>query len=440
VPDRASSGWSGGLMRHFYAKVGLSLGVPGYSTPFVTVCKSPGALVSLVAGSGLWLVVFHLWFAMPRPILATVHPDALRHNLQRARDGAPDARVWAVVKANAYGHGIERTFDALRSADGFALLDLAEADRLRALDWRGPILLLEGVFEPRDLELCSRLHLWHTVHCTEQIDWLAAHKTQLPHRVFLKLNSGMNRLGFTPTAFRAAWARLNALPQVEEISLMTHFSDADGPRGIAHQVAAFEAATADLQGERTLCNSAATLRFARQALRVDPTAPATETLSADWVRSGIATYGGAPDHPQRTAADWGLQPAMTLSSRLIGVQQLQAGDTVGYGSAFTASGSQRIGVVACGYADGYPRHAPTGTPVLVAGVRTRVVGRVSMDMITVDLAPLDAAGVACGVGTEVVLWGVSATGAVLPVDEVAAAAGTISYELLCAVAQRVPFA
>ena len=377
---------------------------------------------------------------MPRPILATVHPDALRHNLQRARDCAPDARVWAVVKANAYGHGIERTFDALRSADGFALLDLAEAERLRALDWRGPILLLEGVFEPRDLELCSRLHLWHAVHCSEQIDWLAAHKTQLPHRVFLKLNSGMNRLGFTPTAFRAAWARLNALPQVEEISLMTHFSDADGARGIAHQVAAFEAATADLPGERTLCNSAATLRFARQALRVDPAAPATETLGADWVRSGIATYGSAPDHPQRTAADWGLQPAMTLSSRLIGVQQLQAGDTVGYGSTYTAAAPQRIGVVACGYADGYPRHAPTGTPVLVGGVRTRVVGRVSMDMITVDLAPLDAAGVACGLGAEVVLWGVSATGAVLPVDEVAAAAGTIAYELLCAVAPRVPFA
>jgi alanine racemase len=377
---------------------------------------------------------------MPRPILATLHPDALRHNLQRARDCAPNARVWAVVKANAYGHGIERSFDALRSADGFALLDLAEAERLRALDWRGPILLLEGVFEPRDLELCSRLHLWHTVHCSEQIDWLAAHKTQLPHRVFLKLNSGMNRLGFTPTAFRAAWARLNALPQVEEISLMTHFSDADGPRGVAHQVAAFEAATADLPGERTLCNSAATLRFAQQALRADASAAASETLSADWVRSGIATYGSAPDHPRRTAADWGLQPAMTLASRLIAVQHLQAGDTVGYGSTYTAAAPQRMGVVACGYADGYPRHAPTGTPVLVAGVRTRVVGRVSMDMITVDLAPLDTAGVACGLGAEVVLWGESASGAVLPVDEVAAAAGTISYELLCAVAPRVPWA
>lgn len=377
---------------------------------------------------------------MPRPILATVHPEALRHNLQRARDCAPDARVWAVVKANAYGHGIERCFDALRSADGFALLDLAEAERVRALGWRGPVLLLEGVFELRDLELCSRLQLWHTVHCTEQIDWLAAHKTQVPHRVFLKLNSGMNRLGFQPAAFRAAWARLNALPQVDEISLMTHFSDADGARGIAHQLAAFEAATADLPGERSLCNSAAILRHASVALKSRAGEAATELLASDWVRSGIATYGGAPDHPDRTAADWNLQPAMTLSSRLIGVQELEAGDTVGYGSAFTADRPMRVGVVACGYADGYPRHAPNGTPILVDGVRTRVVGRVSMDMITVDLSPLDEAGHVCGVGADVVLWGHSASGAVLPVDEVAHAAGTISYELLCAVAQRVPFA
>jgi alanine racemase len=372
---------------------------------------------------------------MPRPILATIHTAALQHNLARNRRAAPDAKVWAVVKANAYGHGIERCFDALRSADGFALLDLAEAERLRALDWRGPILLLEGVFEPRDLELCSRLHLWHAVHCIEQIDWLAAHKTQVPQRVFLKLNSGMNRLGFTPTAFRAAWARLNALPQVEEISLMTHFSDADGPRGIAHQVAVFEATTADLPGERTLCNSAAILRHASTPLRGD----GVTTLAADWVREGIALYGCAPDHPEHTAAGWDLQPTMTLASKLIGVQQLQPGDTVGYGSAFAAETPMRVGVVACGYADGYPRHAPTGTPVLVAGVRTRVLGRVSMDMLAVDLSPLDTAGVPAGVGTEVVLWGRSASGAVLAADEVAASAGTIAYELLCAVAPRVPF-
>jgi alanine racemase len=201
-------------------------------------------------------------------------------------------------------------------------------------------------------------------------------------------------------------------------------------------VAVFEQSTVDLPGERSLCNSAAILRHARTPLRGD----GVTTLAADWVREGIAMYGCAPDHPENTAAGWDLQPAMTLASRIIGVQQLQPGDTVGYGSCFVAETAQRVGVVACGYADGYPRHAPTGTPVLVAGVRTRTVGRVSMDMITVDLAPLVAMGVPAGVGAEVVLWGRSATGAALPADEVAASAGTIAYELLCAVAPRVPFA
>ena len=361
---------------------------------------------------------------MPRPIQATIHPDALRHNLSRARQGLPDARVWAVVKANAYGHGIERAFEGLRGADGFALLDLNEAERVRALGWRGPILLLEGVFELRDLELCSRLGLWHTVHCNEQIDMLATHKTHVGHRVFLKMNSGMNRLGFRPDLYRAAWTRLNALPQVEEISLMTPFSDADttiaGEPGMARQVAVFNAATQDLPGERTLSNSAATLR--------------SPDLSTDWVRPGIAVYGSAPDFPDHSAADWGVLPAMTLAARIIGVQDLKAGDAVGYGSSFVAETPMRIGVVACGYADGYPRHAPSGTPVLVEGVKTRVVGRVSMDMITVDLGPVPAAGM----GSEVTLWGHAAGGAVLSIDDVARAAGTVGYELMCALAQRVP--
>ena len=361
---------------------------------------------------------------MPRPILATTHSAALSHNLARVRAAAPDARVWAVVKANAYGHGIERVFDALRSADGFALLDLAEAKALRALDWRGPILLLEGCFEARDLELCSRLGLWHAIHCNEQIDMLAAHKTQLPHRVFLKMNTGMNRLGFTPERFRAAWTRLNALPQVDEISLMQHFPDADGPKGISAQLKAFESVTHDLSGERTLSNSAAILRHG-----------AALAGRSDWVRPGIVLYGSAPDYPEHSAEHWGLQPTMTLASRIIGVQNLQAGDTVGYGSSFVAEGPLRIGVVACGYADGYPRHCSTGTPMLVQGVRTRMVGRVSMDMVTVDLSPVPGAGM----GSEVTLWGCASNGVVLPIDEVAQAAGTVGYELMCAVAPRVPF-
>jgi alanine racemase len=368
---------------------------------------------------------------MPRPIEAIVHTGALAHNLARARAAAPDARVFAVVKADAYGHGIERVFPGLHGADGFALLDLNEAERLRALDWRGPILLLEGCFAPRDLELCSRLKLWHVVHDVSQIDWLAAHKTHEPHRVFVKMNSGMNRLGFRPDAFRAAWARLNALPQVEEITLMTHFAnadaDADSRQGIAAQVAAFRDATHDLPGERSLSNSAATLRHAADA-----------AVRADWVRAGIMCYGSAPDFPAHGIRHWDLQPTMTLRSKLIATQDLQPGDAVGYGSTYTASGSQRIGIVACGYADGYPRHAGTGTPVLVEGTRCSTVGRVSMDMLAVDLTPVPAAGV----GSEVTLWGHGpqreGRPTVLPIDEVAHAAGTIGYELMCALARRVP--
>ncbi len=371
---------------------------------------------------------------MPRPILATIHTDALRHNLARTRAAAPDARAWAVVKADAYGHGIERVFEGLRGADGFALLDLNEAERVRALGWRGPILLLEGVFEPRDLELCSRLNLWHTVHCDEQIDMLATHKTHQPHRVFLKMNSGMNRLGFTPPRFRAAWTRLNALPQVDEISLMTHFSDADGPRGIAAQMVVFTAVTQDLPGERTLSNSAATLRHTGDG----PAGSEGLRVAADWIRPGIAVYGSAPDFPEHDIAHWDLQPTMTLAAKLLATQALSVGDTVGYGSSFTADGPMRVGIVACGYADGYPRLAPTGTPVLVNGVRTRTVGRVSMDMIAVDLAPLDHAGVEAGFGSEVTLWGHGRHGGVLPIDEVAHAAGTVGYELMCALAPRVP--
>src|SRR5690349_7836316 len=199
---------------------------------------------------------------MPRPIEALVHHGALAANLEVARSAASGARVWAVVKADAYGHGIGNVFPALQRADGFALLDLAEAERVRELGWRGPILLLEGCFDARDLETCSRLKLWHVVHSAAQIDGLAALKTDRPHHVFLKTNSGMNRLGFAPDRVRAAWLRLDALPQVESITLMTHLADADAADAAAIEpaLAAFEEATRDLPGDRSVCNSAATLR------------------------------------------------------------------------------------------------------------------------------------------------------------------------------------
>ncbi len=354
---------------------------------------------------------------MPRPIEALIHTGALAHNLARARQEAPDARVWAVVKANAYGHGIERAYAGLRGADGFALLDLDEAERLRALDWRGPILLLEGCFEPRDLELCSRLNLWHAVHHDAQIEWLAAHKTQAPHRVFLKMNSGMNRLGFTPQAFRSAWARLNALPQVAEISLMTHFADADGERGIAQQVATFEAASRDLPGERSLSNSAATLRHGSAA--------------ADWVRAGIMVYGSAPDHPQHDIAHWQLRPAMTLRSRLRQRLRGRRADAPGRG-----------GLRLCRWLPARLRHRHSGA----GGRRAHAHGRPRVDghdhrrpaagavRRPGQLQPVPSAGL----GSEITLWGEGPRGSRLPIDEVARAAGTIGYELMCALAQRVP--
>ncbi|MGZ5131653.1 MAG: alanine racemase [Caldimonas sp.] len=367
---------------------------------------------------------------MPRPIEALVHADALAANLAVARSAAAGARVWAVVKADAYGHGIGNVYAALKGADGFALLDPGEAQRLRNLGWRGPILLLEGCFDPRDLDTCSRLDLWHTIHQEAQIDWLAAHKTALPQRVFLKLNSGMNRLGFSPASYRAAWLRLDALPQVAAITLMTHLANADAsdPAAVDAALATFDTATAELPGDRSLCNSAATLRFGAR-LAASPN---------DWVRPGILLYGSSPDHPLHSADHWRLQPAMSLRSELIAVQTLAPGASVGYGSRFTAEREMRIGVVACGYADGYPRLAPGdnehGTPVLVDGVRTRTVGRVSMDMITVDLTPVPEARV----GSVAVLWGRADNGAVLSIDEVAHAAGTVGYELMCARAARVP--
>ena len=362
---------------------------------------------------------------MPRPIQGLIHTDALAHNLTRARAAAPDAKCWAVVKANAYGHGIARAYEGLQGADGFALLDFDEAEKIRQLGWRGPILMLEGCFEPRDLELCSRLNLWHTVHQPQQIDWLAAHKTSQGHHVFLKMNSGMNRLGFSPSQFRSAWLRLSGLTQVDNITLMTHFADADGQAGVAKPMDRFLDVTKDLPGDRSVSNSAATLRFA----------PLDERVRGDWVRPGIMVYGSSPDYPAHSDADWGLRPTMSLISKVIAVQALQPGDTVGYGSRYTAQQAMRIGVVACGYADGYPRSAADGTPVLVDGVRCALVGRVSMDMITVDLTAVPHADV----GSSVTLWGQDpASGALLSIDEVAQAAGTVGYELMCAMAARVP--
>ena len=354
---------------------------------------------------------------MPRPIEAVIDPLALRHNYRLAREALP-GRAFAVVKANAYGHGIARAAAALGDiADGFALLDLDEAISLRERGVTLPILLLEGVFTPTDIGVVRDHALSVVVHCREQFEWLKIAGLLGHVPLFVKFNTGMNRLGF-PLA-DAGWLlpELAQLP-VGSVTLMTHFADADGDGGITEQWARFRTLTRDWSGEISVANSATILRFPE--------------VGGAWSRPGIMLYGGSPfgwKDSDRRAEVLGLRPAMTLQSRLLAVQQLQRGDTVGYGRTFVADSDMRVGVVACGYADGYPRHAPAGTPVLVNGVRTRLVGRVSMDMLTVDLTPCPAAQA----GDPVVLFGEG-----LPADEVAAAAGTISYELFCALAPRVP--
>ncbi|HEY9194174.1 MAG TPA: alanine racemase [Methyloversatilis sp.] len=357
-------------------------------------------------------------FPLFRPIHARIDFDALRHNYLRTRELAGGAKMWAVIKANAYGHGITRIARGLAGlADGFALLDLEDAVRLREAGITQPILLLEGFFSPRDLPEIAARQLTVVVHTAEQLDWLASVSLPAATRVplFLKINSGMNRLGIPPAQATAALARLRAWPHAGVIGLMTHFADADGERGVDAQLARFRPLTEGFDGPLTMANSAALLRF-----------PQTH---ADWVRPGILLYGASPATAYASAAQIGLKPVMRFEAKVIAVQHLQPGERIGYGGIFTAERAMRIGTVACGYADGYPRHAPNGTPVAVDGVRSRLVGRVSMDMISVDLTDIPAAGL----GSVVELWGEHVS-----LDDVATAAGTVNYELLCALALRVP--
>jgi len=363
---------------------------------------------------------------MSRPIQALIDQSALEHNLSVVRRHAPRSRVMAVIKANAYGHGLLRAAEALNRADGFALLELDAAINLREAGYRQTILLIEGFFSTAELALFEQYHLSTVIHHSEQLAMLPVFKRRGGLDVFLKLNTGMNRLGFTPEQFPAALETLQASPAVGQITLMTHFACADHPNtsaasggveNIAGQLQRFNAAAAGRNLPCSLANSAAILRY-----------PETH---ADWVRPGIMLYGATPfsaPFTNETAAELNLRPAMTVTSKIIAVQNIKTGDGVGYGNIFRADQAMRIGIVAGGYADGYPRHAMTGTPILVNGKRTRLLGRVSMDMLYVDLSGIGQAGV----GSPVTLWGEG-----MPVDEVAHSAGTVGYELLCALAPRV---
>ncbi len=364
---------------------------------------------------------------MPRPLVATIDRAALAHNLSLVQQLTRGARTWAVVKADAYGHGIAAAMQAFAAADGLALIEIENAIRLRELGWKKPILLLEGCYAALDWHAAAEHRLSCVIHSDEQLSEFEATPLARTLDIYLKFNTGMNRLGFRIERARDLATRVTLNPGVGEITLMTHFACADERDGHLEQLRAFNEATVGLPFARSVANSAACFDFDR----VVSNAAANDASGAslDSVRPGIMLYGATPfSHASRTAASLKLKPAMSLTSEIIGVQSIKAGERVGYGATYTASRNERVAVIACGYADGYPRAAGTGTPILVAGQRTRVVGRVSMDKITVDVTDIELARV----GTPVELWGTQ-----LPVDEVAAAAGTIGYALLTAVAPRV---
>ena len=355
---------------------------------------------------------------MSRPACATIHTDALQHNLAEVRRRAPRSRVMAVVKADGYGHGLERVAQALAGADAFGVASIADAERLRAAGSSKPVVLLSGFFEPADLGLIRRLQLDTVVHHESQLAMLEADRDPSPLRLWIKFDSGMHRLGFPLDEVKQVVQRVRSLPQcVESPVWMSHFARSDEfeAAATAEQMQRFDAALQGVPGPRSLSNSAAVLGW-----------PAAHR---DWVRAGGALYGLSVV-AGRSGADFGLRPAMTLSTRLIAINQVASGESIGYGGVYRAPRDLRVGVAAIGYGDGYPRSAPSGTQVLVNDRPALTVGRVSMDLLAIDLSDQPQARV----GDPVQLWG-----AQLPVEDVALAAGTISYELTCGITRRVRF-
>ena len=354
---------------------------------------------------------------MSRLATATIHLGALRRNLARVRERAGRAKVMAVVKADGYGHGLERVARALGDADAFGVAAIADGRRLRAAGYRQRIVVLSGPDQAADLDELRRLDLDAVIHHASQLQWLAADHGS-PLRIWLKLDTGMHRLGFPARDAEALHAQLAALPSVApEIVLMSHFAASEEFDNALtqRQISAFETATRNLPGPRSLCNSAGLLGW-----------PAAH---GDWLRVGGLLYGLSVV-AGKSGADLGFEPAMTLSTRLLAINELEPGDRVGYSVTWTAPEAMRLGVAAIGYGDGYPRSAASGTPVRVGSQPARLAGRVSMDLVTLDLRQAPEARV----GDRVVLWGTD-----LPAETVADHAATIAYQLTCGMTRRVLF-
>jgi alanine racemase len=347
---------------------------------------------------------------------AVINPDAVRHNLSQVRRCAPNAKVMAVIKANGYGHGMLRMAEALQQADAFAVARVDEGVRLRKAGFKNRIAVLEGFTCAAEFKKILHYQVDAVVHSITQLDIIETYPQKTGCAIWLKVDTGMNRLGFKPAEFNSAYQRLSSCPQVQQpINLMTHFANADDvndPKTV-EQTALFYETVDGYPGGRSLANSAGILAWG-------------QSLS-DWVRPGIMLYGISP-FPEATGQQLGLKPVMTLQSQLIAVKPIEVGDTVGYGSSWVCHEPTSLAVVAIGYGDGYPRHAKAGTPVLVNGLRVPIVGRVSMDMLTVDLGAHSSAKP----GDPVILWGEG-----LPVEEIAQWADTIPYTLVCGVTRRV---
>jgi len=353
---------------------------------------------------------------MTRPVHASIDVDALQHNFNQARRLAHESRVMAIVKADAYGHGLLICCRALEKADSFGLLDLGDAVSLRKAGFLHPICLLEGFFSIDEIPLIAENNFEPVIHSDWQLDILEKTSQDNGLSVWLKVDTGMHRLGFPPEQFKTVLKRLSAMKCIRHVSVMSHLANADqrsDPK-TARQLKEFLTITEEAAGlDRSMANSAAIL--------------AHPDCYLDWVRPGIMLYGSSP-FVDTIASSQNLKPVMSLRSEIISIKDCQKDDTVGYGSSWHCPQDMRVGVVACGYGDGYPRHAPPGTPVMVAGKLTQLIGRVSMDMITVDLRGIDSATT----GSPVELWGRD-----VAIDTVAEMAGTISYELLCGVTDRV---
>jgi len=353
---------------------------------------------------------------MARPARAFLNAAALRHNFQQVRQRAPQARVMAIVKANGYGHGAVWAARTLVDADAFGVASVEEALALRDAGIAKPITLLEGFFDAAELPLLVQHGLAPAIHCEDQLRMLETARLDRPLSVWIKLDTGMHRLGFAPPQFAAVLARLRAIKAVTEIRTLSHFANADNTRDASTraQLEEFNRQVGDAGLERSLANSAGIVAWPDSHL--------------DWVRPGIMLYGGAP-LVGAPAEALNLRPVMTLESALIAVHRFKRGDAIGYGSEFHCPDDMTVGVAAIGYGDGYPRRMPASAPVLVNGKLAMLAGRVAMDMIALDLRAQPQAKV----GDPVVLWGEG-----LPADEVASHAGTISYELFCQLTARVP--